>query len=60
MQNASKQKGNGNVTSFTFIGFLSIALLFTADYEGGKDLLDATIDYVRAQTAAIEAREAKE
>ena len=33
---------------FTLIGFFSIALLFTSDHDGGVDLLDATIDYVRA------------
>ena len=30
--------------------FLTVALLFTADYDGGADLLDAVIDYVRAAT----------
>ena len=43
------------VINVSLISFLTVALLFTADYEGDKDLLDATIDYVRAQTAAVEA-----
>ena len=55
MKNASKQSGNYTVINVSLISFLTVALLFTADYEGDKDLLDATIDYVRAQTAAVEA-----
>lgn len=43
--------------SIGLLSFMSIALLFSADYEGGVDMLDACIEYVRAATAALEAKQ---
>lgn len=37
--------------NISVIGFLSIALVFSADTtDGGRDLIDSLVDYVDAQT----------
>ena len=42
------------VQSYTVIGFLSIALVFSADHSNkGRDLIDALIDYTDAKSLHI-------
>jgi len=47
-------RGMDKVINITVIGFLSIALVFSADRTGGElDLIDAIIDYTVASTNLI-------
>ncbi len=46
-----------SVTNFTVIGFLSVALVFSADVTGkDRDLIDAIVDYVDTKTLLLKAQ----